>query len=227
MCSFELWHWTHLTYWIRCSWVFTCQKYMIILLLPNWHYPTKVKAVKSAGGHHLQWFIMVSCESYSLVIYIYPLYISFTRSAVERTLALVRKWPSILDIQSNGKRHRESNCCRLHYLAWPRTSNKMVTRSMRLLLLVYVVAKILFHKQDNGSWLSGQAGPAGMMLTLLLARYGLGNHSLLCIDKNESGQSSGHADAFQPRTLEVLKSLGLADDIINAVCKSRKNWTWF
>lgn len=58
-----------------------------------------------------------------------------------------------------------------------------------------------------------------MMLTLLLARYGLGDHSLLCIDQNESGQSSGHADAFQPRTLEVLKSLGLADDIINAVCK--------
>ncbi|PKY00671.1 hypothetical protein P168DRAFT_243245 [Aspergillus campestris IBT 28561] len=59
-------------------------------------------------------------------------------------------------------------------------------------------------------------GPAGMMLTLLLARYGLDETSLLCIDNNESGQSSGHADAFQPRTLEVLKSLGLADDIINA-----------
>ncbi|KAL4778622.1 FAD binding domain-containing protein [Aspergillus varians] len=60
------------------------------------------------------------------------------------------------------------------------------------------------------------AGPAGILLTCLLARYGLRDeHSLLCIDVKSGTLGSGHADALQPRTLEVLKSMGLADEIIN------------
>ncbi|KAJ5933078.1 hypothetical protein N7516_007567 [Penicillium verrucosum] len=71
------------------------------------------------------------------------------------------------------------------------------------------------------------AGPAGILLTSLLARYGLRDeHSLLCIDLKGGTLGSGHADALQPRTLEVLKSMGLADEIINEgfQCWERSAW---
>ncbi|KAI9925330.1 hypothetical protein MW887_006258 [Aspergillus wentii] len=63
------------------------------------------------------------------------------------------------------------------------------------------------------------AGPAGLMLTLLLARYGLSDQSLLCLDAKPSTLKSGQADGVQPRTLEVFKSLGLADEIVNEACQ--------
>lgn len=56
------------------------------------------------------------------------------------------------------------------------------------------------------------------MLTLLLARYGLSDESLLCIDAKDGALRAGQADALHPRTLEVFKSLGLADEILNDVC---------
>ena len=62
------------------------------------------------------------------------------------------------------------------------------------------------------------AGPAGLMLELLLARYGLSDESLLCIDSKPSTLKSGQADGLQPRTLETLKSLGLADEILTEGC---------
>ncbi|KAL2360233.1 hypothetical protein RJZ56_006901 [Blastomyces dermatitidis] len=63
------------------------------------------------------------------------------------------------------------------------------------------------------------AGPAGLMLELLLARYGLSDSSLLCLDPKLSSLKSGQADGLQPRTLEVLKSLGLADEILTEGCQ--------
>ncbi|OAX82071.1 hypothetical protein ACJ72_03584 [Emergomyces africanus] len=63
------------------------------------------------------------------------------------------------------------------------------------------------------------AGPAGLMLELLLARYGLSDSSLLCLDSKPSSLKSGQADGLQPRTLEVLKSLGLADEILTEGCQ--------
>ena len=63
------------------------------------------------------------------------------------------------------------------------------------------------------------AGPAGLMLELLLARYGLSDESLLCIDSKPSTLKSGQADGLQPRTLETLKSLGLADEILTEGCQ--------
>ncbi|EEH39086.2 phenol 2-monooxygenase [Paracoccidioides lutzii Pb01] len=59
------------------------------------------------------------------------------------------------------------------------------------------------------------AGPAGLMLNLLLARYGLPDSSRLCIDSSPSAFKIGHADAVVQRTMEVLKSLDLADEIWN------------
>ncbi|PYI31891.1 hypothetical protein BP00DRAFT_474061 [Aspergillus indologenus CBS 114.80] len=59
------------------------------------------------------------------------------------------------------------------------------------------------------------AGPAGLMLTFLLARYGLTAESVLCIDAKANRVQNGHADGLQPRTLEVLRSLGLAGPILD------------
>ncbi|GLA28603.1 hypothetical protein CBS147346_8665 [Aspergillus niger] len=63
------------------------------------------------------------------------------------------------------------------------------------------------------------AGPSGLMLELLLARYGLSDESLLCIDSKPSTLKSGQADGVQPRTLEVLKTLGISDEIENEACQ--------
>ncbi|KAJ5698970.1 hypothetical protein N7462_000975 [Penicillium macrosclerotiorum] len=63
------------------------------------------------------------------------------------------------------------------------------------------------------------AGPAGLMLELLLARYGLSDESLLCVDAKATTLKSGQADGLQPRTLETLKSLGLADEILCEGCQ--------
>jgi len=64
-----------------------------------------------------------------------------------------------------------------------------------------------------------QAGPAGLFLEVLLARYGLNDSSLLCIDSKPTALKSGQADGLQPRTLEVLKSLGLAEEILTEGCQ--------
>lgn len=63
------------------------------------------------------------------------------------------------------------------------------------------------------------AGPAGLMLNLLLARYGLSDNSLLCVDAKPESLKSGQADGLQPRTLETLKSLGLLDEILCEGCQ--------
>ncbi|KAL4958164.1 FAD binding domain-containing protein [Aspergillus filifer] len=70
------------------------------------------------------------------------------------------------------------------------------------------------------------AGPAGLMLTLLLSRYGLSDNSLLCVDSKPGTLKSGQADGLQPRTLEVLKSLGLADEILNDGCRMEEVAFW-
>ncbi|KAJ5946110.1 hypothetical protein N7454_002949 [Penicillium verhagenii] len=68
------------------------------------------------------------------------------------------------------------------------------------------------------------AGPAGLMLDLLLARYGLNDDSLLCVDSKPTTLKSGQADGLQPRTLETLKSLGLADEILTEGCQMSHSW---
>ncbi|KAB8252107.1 major facilitator superfamily domain-containing protein [Aspergillus flavus] len=70
------------------------------------------------------------------------------------------------------------------------------------------------------------AGPAGLMLNLLLARYGLSDDSLLCVDAKPGTLKSGQADGLQPRTLEVLKSLGVADEILNDGCHMEEVAFW-
>ncbi|KAL9109125.1 MAG: hypothetical protein Q9227_006216 [Pyrenula ochraceoflavens] len=53
------------------------------------------------------------------------------------------------------------------------------------------------------------AGPAGLTLALLLARSGVPPQSLCIIDKRSLRTQTGHASGLQPRTLELLHTLGL------------------
>jgi phenol 2-monooxygenase len=69
-----------------------------------------------------------------------------------------------------------------------------------------------------------QAGPSGLLLTLLLARYGI--TSLACFDTKAGTLKSGQADGLQPRTLEVLKSLGIVDEILNDGCHMSEVAFW-
>jgi len=62
------------------------------------------------------------------------------------------------------------------------------------------------------------------MLTLLLARYGV--ESLACFDAKPGTLKSGQADGLQPRTLEVLKSLDLVDEILNHGCHMSEVAFW-
>jgi phenol 2-monooxygenase (NADPH) len=63
-------------------------------------------------------------------------------------------------------------------------------------------------------------------LTLLLARYGLSDESLLCLDAKPGTLKSGQADGLQPRTLEVLKSLGIANEILDDGCHMNEVAFW-
>jgi len=47
------------------------------------------------------------------------------------------------------------------------------------------------------------AGPAGLMLSTALARFG--GHSILIVDSRHEPTTAGRADGIQPRTIEVLK----------------------
>ena len=57
------------------------------------------------------------------------------------------------------------------------------------------------------------------MLTLLLSRYGIGEDRLLCVDSKDGSTVAGQADGLQPRTIEVFKGLGIADEILNEACQ--------
>ncbi|KAF8247617.1 hypothetical protein K440DRAFT_654766 [Wilcoxina mikolae CBS 423.85] len=56
------------------------------------------------------------------------------------------------------------------------------------------------------------SGPAGIMLSLMLTRYGI---SVLPVEKVTSMIIPGQADGLQPRTLEVLRTLGLYEEIFS------------
>ena len=71
-----------------------------------------------------------------------------------------------------------------------------------------------------------EAGPAGLFLTLCLARYGLTDDSLLCLDAKPGTLKAGQADGLQPRTLEVLKSLGVASEILSEGCHMTEVAFW-
>ena len=58
----------------------------------------------------------------------------------------------------------------------------------------------------------------------MLARYGV--DSLACFDAKPGTLRAGQADGLQPRTLEVFKSLGIADEILNDGCHMSEVAFW-
>ncbi|KAK9444772.1 Monooxygenase, FAD-binding protein [Metarhizium brunneum] len=91
----------------------------------------------------------------------------------------------------------------------------------------------LSHKRDDSASSEGNhevvvigAGPSGLFLTLLLARYGITDSSLVCLDSKPGTLKAGQADGLQPRTLEVLQSLGIADEIISEGCHMEEVAFW-
>ncbi|DAA74561.1 TPA_exp: putative Phenol hydroxylase [Trichophyton benhamiae CBS 112371] len=73
-------------------------------------------------------------------------------------------------------------------------------------------------EEDRYEVVIAGAGPAGMLLKLLLSRFGLGDKSVLCIESRDTILRAGQADGIQPRTMEVLKSLGLMHEISTDGC---------
>lgn len=71
-----------------------------------------------------------------------------------------------------------------------------------------------FHKMETYEVIIVGAGPAGAFLNLLLARFGIPASSRLIIDSSPTPVIKGHADGFVARTIEVLKSLDLADELL-------------
>ncbi|KAK0385407.1 hypothetical protein NLU13_7883 [Sarocladium strictum] len=55
------------------------------------------------------------------------------------------------------------------------------------------------------------AGPAGLMLSVVLARLGL---SVKVLDERPDQTSVGRADGIQPKTIETLQMLGLGDELL-------------
>lgn len=69
-----------------------------------------------------------------------------------------------------------------------------------------------------------QAGPSGLLLNLLLTRYGV--DYVACFDAKPGTLRAGQADGLQPRTLEVFKSLGIVDEILNDGCHMSEVAFW-
>ena len=72
------------------------------------------------------------------------------------------------------------------------------------------------------------AGPAGAFANLMLARLGIPASSRLHIDASPRPVKAGHADGLMPRTMEILKSLDIADEILNHAqwCYHGGFWKW-
>jgi phenol 2-monooxygenase len=59
-----------------------------------------------------------------------------------------------------------------------------------------------------------------------LARYGITDSSLLCLDSKPGTLKAGQADGLQPRTLEVFQALGIAAEIISEGCHMEEVAFW-
>ncbi|KAL4903793.1 hypothetical protein BDW74DRAFT_185899 [Aspergillus multicolor] len=71
------------------------------------------------------------------------------------------------------------------------------------------------------------AGPAGLVLSLLLARYGLRNSgAMLCVEARETPVAVGHADGLSSRSLEMFKELGLYEDVLRAGHQVAEGVVW-
>ncbi|KAI0837873.1 FAD binding domain-containing protein [Hypoxylon sp. FL0890] len=77
------------------------------------------------------------------------------------------------------------------------------------------------RRETNGSRHSSEvcvvgAGPAGLMLAVLLARFGI---NVEVIDERADQTQAGRADGLQPKTIETLRQLRLADGLLQRGAK--------
>src|SRR5262245_14046674 len=68
------------------------------------------------------------------------------------------------------------------------------------------------------------AGPAGLFMAAELKRYGV---SCRMVDKNDGPTHAPRAASIQARTLEILDSVGLADDFVRVghICHAKATYT--
>lgn len=67
------------------------------------------------------------------------------------------------------------------------------------------------------------AGPSGLVSALWAVRQGL---TVCLLDKKTGPLERGHADGLEPRTLEILDSLGLADNLWKQANRTVEICTW-
>lgn len=67
------------------------------------------------------------------------------------------------------------------------------------------------------------AGPDGLVTALWAARHGL---SIRLLDKKHGPLDRGHADGLEPRTLEILESLGIVDELWKKASKTVEICIW-
>ncbi|KAL4887210.1 FAD binding domain-containing protein [Aspergillus karnatakaensis] len=71
------------------------------------------------------------------------------------------------------------------------------------------------------------AGPAGLVLSLLLARHGLRKKgSMLCVEPREAPVPVGHADGLSSRSLEMFKELGLYEQVLKVGHQITEGVVW-
>ena len=107
---------------------------------------------------------------------------------------------------------------------WEKDSVSEAEKYEVVVIGVSRILKIFFECPINATNL--QAGPAGLFLTTLLARYGLSDESMICYDAKPETLKAGQADGLQPRTLEVFQSLDLAHEILTESCHMSEVAFW-
>ncbi|ROV97985.1 hypothetical protein VMCG_07040 [Cytospora schulzeri] len=71
------------------------------------------------------------------------------------------------------------------------------------------------------------AGPAGLLLAVLLARNGLSEpSSLLCVEPRLHVTAAGHADGLHARSLEMFKLLGLYEELMKVSTEVSERARW-
>ncbi|PWY67950.1 hypothetical protein BO70DRAFT_345250 [Aspergillus heteromorphus CBS 117.55] len=71
------------------------------------------------------------------------------------------------------------------------------------------------------------AGPAGLVLALLLARQGLRDpHAIRCVDPRPSPLPCGRADGLASRTLETFKELGIYEEVMAIGLEVAESVAW-
>lgn len=87
--------------------------------------------------------------------------------------------------------------------------NPIARRTMTLVSFTFATVELL--RSDICSLVIVGAGPVGLMLSTCLARWG---YKIKHIDNRAEPTPTGRADGIQPRSLDLLRNMGLKSDIM-------------